>query len=86
MRIGAHHLGHHLHQLLDVLAAIDGHAGPGRQAGIERAVIGLGRFLFGRNIGAVIGIGEFVIVGFRAPGRPPPRAFARTAVSGSSCL
>ena len=67
MRVGAHRLGHHLHQLLDMAAAINGHAGLGGQAGIELAAIGPGQFLFRGDIGAVIGIGQFVVIAFPHP-------------------
>ncbi|MBN9592126.1 MAG: squalene/phytoene synthase family protein, partial [Alphaproteobacteria bacterium] len=58
---------------LDVLAAIDGHAGAGGEAGIGGPVIGPGGFLVRRDIGAVIGIGQLVIVAFAHAGHRHPQ-------------
>ena len=78
MRVGAHHLDHHLHQLLDMMTVVDRHAGLAGQPGIFLALVRRYRLFLRRNIGAIIGEGELRHRRFPAPVPPRSRASSRS--------
>ena len=80
MRVGAHRLDHHLHQLLDMAAIVDRHAGLAGQSGICLAIIGLYQLFLRLDISAVKRESEFVIVAFTHPPDCNPELFPQAEI------